>query len=69
MREATFEEVFTEAGILPKWIAQAETKARAEEKTEVARNLLTLNIPVEIISQAVQMPIEEVCALSATMTN
>ena len=34
-------------------------------KAEVARNLLAMNMPVEIIAQAVQMPVESINALAA----
>ena len=72
-RKETFEEVFTKAGLLPKWNAQAEAKGKAEGKAEgiaenksvVARNLLAMKMPVEKIAQAVQLPIKEIQALAA----
>ena len=68
-REKTFEEVFTEAGIIPEWIARGKAEGivegKAEGKMEVARNLLAMQMPVEKIAQAVQMPVEEVYALAA----
>ena len=64
-RKKTFEEVFTEAGLLPQWNAQAEAKGKKEGKAEVARNLLAMEMPIEKIAQAVQLPIEEIQALIA----
>ena len=69
----TFEEIFTEAGIIPEWINRGRVEGKAEGrvegevkgKTEVARNLLTMQMPIEMIAQAVQMPIEEIHALAA----
>ena len=70
----TFEEVFTEAGLIPEWIergrvkgmAEGEIKGKAEGKTEgkteVARNLFSMGMPIEQISKAVQMPVEELSA-------
>ena len=63
MREATFEEVFTEAGIqtgiLPKWVSRGEAKGKAE----VARNLLAKGMPIEEIVQVTELPLEEIHAL------
>jgi len=68
-KRRTFEEVFTEAGIIPEWISRGEAleKARGEARlNDVARNLLAMNLPVEMIAQAVQMPVEQVHALADT---
>ena len=51
----TFEEVFTKAGIIPKWIE------RGREKT--AQNLLSIGMPIEEIAQVTELPIEKVRAL------
>ena len=67
MKEKTFEEIFTEAGIIPKWISQGKAEGeakgkaegKAEGKTEVARNLFSMGMPIEDIAKAVQMPVEE----------
>ncbi|MCL2763226.1 MAG: hypothetical protein FWD36_08505 [Treponema sp.] len=56
----TLKSILTEAGILPEWIAQE----KAEGKTEVARNLLAMQMPIEMIAQAVQMPVEKINALA-----
>ena len=63
-RKKTFEEVFTEAGLLPQWNAEAEAKGKVKGKLEVARNLLDMKMPIEIIAQAVKMPVEEIQTLT-----
>ena len=60
----TFEEVFTEAGLIPEWIERGRVEGKAEGKTEVARNLFSMGMPIEDIAKAVQMPIEEINALA-----
>jgi len=65
-RKKTFEEVFTEAGIIPEWIARgkAEGKAEGEAKlNDVVMNLLAMKMNVEMIAQVVQMPVKKVFAL------
>ncbi|MCL2763483.1 MAG: hypothetical protein FWD36_09845, partial [Treponema sp.] len=65
----TLESILTEAGLLPKWIAQGKAEGKAEGeakgKAEVARNLFAMQMPIEMIAQAVQMPVEEVHALAS----
>ena len=65
----SFEEVFTEAGIIPEWIEQGREQGieqgREQEKEEVARNLLAMNMPVELIAQAVNLPIEKIRVLAS----
>ena len=60
-KKRSFEEVFTEAGIIPEWIEQG----REQEKKEVVRNLLAMNMPIEVIAQAVNLPIEKIHTLAA----
>ena len=44
--------------------AQGLELGRAEEKLDVVRNLLTMNLPLEKISRAVGLPEEEILKLS-----
>ena len=46
-------------------LEEGEARGEAKGKTEVARNLLTMQMPIEMIAQAVQMPIEEIHAIAA----
>jgi len=52
-RSPTFEEVFTEAGIIPEWIergrVQGLEKGLEQGREEVARNALAEGIPIELI--------------------
>jgi len=65
----SFEEVFTEAGIIPEWIEQGREQGREQGieqgKEEVIRNLLTMNMPIDIIAQAVNLPIEKIRILAS----
>jgi predicted transposase YdaD len=55
----SFEEVFTEAGIIPEWKRQG-----GEEKAlEIARNLLSEGLSVEQTAKLATLPVEKVRAL------
>ena len=69
-RKQTLEEVFTEAGLIPEWIARGKAEgialgeARGEAKiNEVVKNLHAMKMPIEMIARAVQMPVKKVNAL------
>ena len=76
-RQPTFEEVFTEAGIIPEWIDRGVKQGmkqgielgieqgieRGKEKT--ARNLFNRGMPVEEIAQVTELPVEKIRVLSA----
>ena len=55
-RRPTFEEVFTEAGIIPRWLEQG----REQGKEITAKNLLRMGMPVEKIAQAAELPVEKI---------
>jgi hypothetical protein len=55
----TFEEVFTEAGIIPQWIEQGEEK----KAFAIARNLLAKGWVVEDVAETTDLPIEKVRSL------
>jgi hypothetical protein len=52
---ATFEEVFTEAGIIPQWIERG--------KFVTARNLLAKGWSVEEIAETTELPVEKIRSL------
>jgi hypothetical protein len=52
----TFEEVFTEAGIIPQW--------KEEGKKEIARNLLAKGWAVEDVAETTELPLEKVRSLA-----
>ena len=76
----TFEEVFTEAGIIPEWIERGRKEGiklgmergiekgieRGMEKSreQTVRNLYSMGMSAEQISQATELPIEKVRVLS-----
>jgi hypothetical protein len=55
----TFEEVFTEAGIIPQWIEQGEEK----KALAIARNLLAKGWAVEEVAETTDLPLEKVRSL------
>jgi len=59
MTTPTLEEILTEAGVLPVWVAKWEVKS----KTEVARNLIAKGMSIEEIAQVTELPYENVLAL------
>jgi len=61
----SFEEVFTEAGIIPEWIERGREQGLEQGKEEVVRNLLAMDIPMEVIAQAANLPLERIRALAA----
>ncbi|MCL2762758.1 MAG: hypothetical protein FWD36_06085 [Treponema sp.] len=69
MEPARFENLFTKAGVIPKWVgvgrAEGIEQGVAQEKAEVVRNLFAMDMSIENIAKAVQLPIEKVYALAA----
>ena len=79
MGTATFEEIFTEAGIIPRWIEQGIEKGieqglekgieqgieQGKEKT--AQNLLVKGMPIEEVAQVTELPIRKVRFLASRM--
>jgi len=70
-RKQTFEEVFTEAGIIPEWIARGKAEGIAEERAlgeaklnDVVKNLFAMDMPLKTIAQVVKMPVKKVRALA-----
>ena len=61
MRAATFEEVFTEAGIIPQWIE----RGIEQEKVRTAKNLLAKRMPIEEIAQVTELPVEKIRTLAS----
>jgi hypothetical protein len=55
----TFEEVFTEAGIIPQWIERGEEK----KALAIARNLLAMGWAVENVAKTTELPLEKVRSL------
>jgi hypothetical protein len=56
---ATFEEVFTEAGIIPQWIE----RGKEEQALAIARNLLAKGWTVEEVAETTDLPLEKVRSL------
>jgi flagellar biosynthesis/type III secretory pathway protein FliH len=67
----TFEEVFTEAGIIPQWIARGKKEGKKEGKEEgkiekalaIARNLLAKGWTLEDVAETTDLPLEKVRSL------
>jgi flagellar biosynthesis/type III secretory pathway protein FliH len=64
----TFEEVFTEAGIIPQWIERGKKEGKEEGKKEgketVAKNLLAKGWTVEDVAETAELPLEKVRSLA-----
>jgi len=64
---ATFEEVFTRAGIIPEWIErgreQGIEQGIEQGKKIIAQNLLKLGMPIEEIARATELPVEQIRVL------
>jgi hypothetical protein len=68
---ATFEEVFTEAGIIPRWIEQGIERGieqgieqgKEEKALAIARNLLVKGWAIEDVAETTDLPIEKVRSL------
>ena len=50
-KRRTFEEVFTEAGLIPEWME----RGRAEGKIEIARNLLVEGATIEFVQKVTNL--------------
>jgi predicted transposase/invertase (TIGR01784 family) len=67
-RRPTFEEVFTEAGLIPEWMERGRKQGREEGKEQglekgkeiIARNLLKMGMSVEEIAQATELPVKKI---------
>jgi hypothetical protein len=64
---ATFEEVFTEAGIIPQWVERGIEQGieRGEEKKAlaIARNLLAKGWAMEDVAETTDLPLEKIRSL------
>ena len=77
-RRPTFEEVFTEAGLIPEWMErgrkqglemglekgkeQGREEGKEQGKEIIARNLLKMGMPVAEIAQATELPVKKIRA-------
>jgi predicted transposase/invertase (TIGR01784 family) len=61
---ATFEEVFTEAGIIPQWIERGVEQGIERGKFAIARNLLARGWAIEEIAETTELPVEKIRSLS-----
>ncbi|MDR1177418.1 MAG: hypothetical protein LBK64_01185 [Spirochaetaceae bacterium] len=59
----TFEEVFTEAGIIPQWIARGIEQGEEKKALAIARNLLAKGWAVEDAAEMTDLPLEKVRSL------
>jgi hypothetical protein len=59
----TFEEVFTEAGIIPQWIERGIERGEEKKALAIARNLLAKGWAVEDVAETTDLPIEKVHSL------
>ncbi|MDR2661428.1 MAG: hypothetical protein LBC31_00360 [Treponema sp.] len=64
-RKPTFEEVFTEAGLLPKWIEQGKQEGEEKKALAIARNLLAKGWAAEDVAETTELPVEKVRSLVA----
>jgi hypothetical protein len=62
-RKPTFEEVFTKAGLIPKWIEQGKQEGEEKKAQEIARNFKTLGLSVEQIAAGTGLSPETIAAL------
>jgi predicted transposase/invertase (TIGR01784 family) len=60
---ATFEEVFTEAGIIPQWIEQGIERGEEKKALTIARNLLAKGWAAEDVAETTGLSIERVRSL------
>jgi predicted transposase/invertase (TIGR01784 family) len=60
---ATFEEVFTEAGIIPQWIERGIERGEEKKALAIARNLLAKGWAIEDVAETTDLPSEKVRSL------
>ena len=67
MKKATFEEVFTEAGIIPEWIERGiklgiekGIEQSIEKEKNTVRNLIAIGMPLEDIAKITETPVEKI---------
>jgi hypothetical protein len=64
-RAATFEEVLTEAGLIPEWMERGREEGREQGREIIAQNLLRMGMSVEEIARATELPVEKVRSLAS----
>ena len=68
-KRETFEEVFTEAGLIPEWIergrVQGLEQGRVQGVEKTAQNLLRMGMPIEQIAQVAELPVEKIRSFAA----
>jgi hypothetical protein len=64
-RAATFEEVYTKAGIIPEWMERGREEGKEQGREITARNLLSMGMSVEEIARATELPVEKVRSLAS----
>jgi len=66
-KKETFEEVFTEAGLIPEWLergrVQGREQGKAEGREEIARNLLAKGSSPEFVHETTGLPMETIARL------
>ena len=77
-RKGDFEEILTEAGILPEWVERGREQGVEQGRVQgleqgfekgkeiIAQNMLRMGMPVEEIAQAVELPVKKIRALPRT---
>jgi len=67
-RRPTFEEVFTEAGIIPEWIERGRTQGLEQGREQgletAARNAMIKGLPVDVIHDITGLDIEAINQLA-----
>jgi predicted transposase/invertase (TIGR01784 family) len=63
-RKKTFEEVFTEAGIIPEWIERGIEQGEEKKALAIARNLLAKGWVAEEVAETTDLPVEKVHSLA-----
>jgi predicted transposase YdaD len=63
----TFEEVFTEAGIIPQWIERGIKQGLEQGEKRIARNLPAMGWAVEDVAKTTELPLEKVRSLTVDL--
>jgi predicted transposase YdaD len=61
---ATFEEVFTRAGLIPQWLERGREEGLEKGREEIARTLLSKGWAVEETAELTKLSIEKVRLLA-----
>ena len=68
MRAASAEEIVKEIAERQGWLKEAKNEGKEQKSIEIAKKLLNMNMPIEQISEATELPPEKVKQIKKSLS-